>query len=480
MTNYHLLYDKLLKEISNNPSGLADFINAISYMDQRGNLKKEVNRAYKYITEKYSNVFKQFVIANPLKESLYKDITSNLLSYYELKNKGVNVNYPSLDKIKVSEEDLQNLLDDFTKNPEQTPDEEKELTAKILKYSRENRKLRPIYFPRCDATHQNMTLLFNSKNNKYYILLYVLKPSNNKKYVFTAPDGFFDVKSNSLFLRPKGISNAMLFQIETSERIINEYIKKGKSQEGKLVYDPATDDFYVHISFKFEDKEKIKPLTIMGIDRGINAICAYSVLKGKTVLCKGLIEGKTLKKIYEKEEKKAQIMQQKGKVYRSSVRKKISKHIIHHAVNEIINIAKKYKSQIYVEDLTNIQSRKNKRIKTGFNKLLNKAQFQKFLNVLSYKAKEAGLPSIRTVFPAKTSQTCFACGYSDSKNRPKILENGIKNYSYFKCMKCGYSEDADINASMIIALKGEWSYIPKADKVKYNIEKFENYFEKLK
>ena len=47
--------------------------------------------------------------------------------------------------------------------------------------------------------------------------------------------------------------------------------------------------------------------------------------------------------------------------------------------------------------------------------------------------------------PEYTSQRCSKCGYIDSENR--------KTQAQFICLKCGFEENADYNASQNIALK---------------------------
>lgn len=57
--------------------------------------------------------------------------------------------------------------------------------------------------------------------------------------------------------------------------------------------------------------------------------------------------------------------------------------------------------------------------------------------------------------PAYTSQTCYRCGYRHKQNRVK---------SKFKCLGCGSSTHADINASRVIALKGSTNLSAYADR----------------
>jgi len=63
-----------------------------------------------------------------------------------------------------------------------------------------------------------------------------------------------------------------------------------------------------------------------------------------------------------------------------------------------------------------------------------------------YKAHMAGIP-IYLVDPQYTSQRRSCCGYTDRENR--------KTQSKLFCIKCGYTDNADINAAKNIASRND-------------------------
>lgn len=68
-----------------------------------------------------------------------------------------------------------------------------------------------------------------------------------------------------------------------------------------------------------------------------------------------------------------------------------------------------------------------------------------FNNKLLYKAENAGRQIIK--IPAKyTSQRCSCCEQIDKRNRLSQAE--------FKCINCGYQENADVNAAKNILRAG--------------------------
>ncbi|WP_220197544.1 zinc ribbon domain-containing protein [Ktedonospora formicarum] len=69
------------------------------------------------------------------------------------------------------------------------------------------------------------------------------------------------------------------------------------------------------------------------------------------------------------------------------------------------------------------------------------AQFHAFL---SYKAQEKGIDVVK-IDPRHTSQTCSRCGHQARNNR--------RSQSLFLCRVCGFSLNADLNASRNIREK---------------------------
>ena len=84
---------------------------------------------------------------------------------------------------------------------------------------------------------------------------------------------------------------------------------------------------------------------------------------------------------------------------------------------------------------------KNVKAKAGLNKTILNASFYQFQSMLEYKSKLNGKLFVK-VDPKYTSLECSMCGNRDKANRPK--------QDYFKCTKCGYETNPDIQASKTI------------------------------
>ena len=129
----------------------------------------------------------------------------------------------------------------------------------------------------------------------------------------------------------------------------------------------------------------------------------------------------------------------------------------HRVTTEIIKLAKAQgRDLIAVEDLqiSNMTSSargtpthpgRNVRAKSGLNRSILQQGWAEILTMLAYKARKAGIRFI-SVWPARSSQTCSNCGTVDPKSR--------RTQGHFECTACGHEENADINASRVIAQRG--------------------------
>jgi len=79
--------------------------------------------------------------------------------------------------------------------------------------------------------------------------------------------------------------------------------------------------------------------------------------------------------------------------------------------------------------------------KAGLNRSILQQSWGKFFELLEYKLKRNGGELIK-VDPKFTSQKCSCCGYISKENR--------ESQAKFICKQCGYSANADFNASLNI------------------------------
>lgn len=84
---------------------------------------------------------------------------------------------------------------------------------------------------------------------------------------------------------------------------------------------------------------------------------------------------------------------------------------------------------------------KNVKQKTGLNRSINQQNWFQFRSMLEYKMARSG-GELVPVNPKNTSLTCSKCGHLDKDNRV--------DQAKFRCQKCGFEENADLNAAINI------------------------------
>ena len=94
---------------------------------------------------------------------------------------------------------------------------------------------------------------------------------------------------------------------------------------------------------------------------------------------------------------------------------------------------------------TSVNPGRNVRAKSGLNRSILQQGWGEILTMLACKARKAGIRFI-SVWPARSSQTCSKCWLVDPESR--------RNQNRFACTACGHEENADVNASRVIAQRG--------------------------
>lgn len=222
----------------------------------------------------------------------------------------------------------------------------------------------------------------------------------------------------------------------------------------KLMYNQKKKCWNLNLVYSFEttenkelDKEKI-----LGVDLGIHyPICAsvtgdynrFTVDGGEIEKFRRSVEARKIsmlkqgkncgdgrighgistrnKPVYKIEDKIAK--------FRDTANHKYSRALIEYAVKNNCGI-------IQMEDLTGITSQADKFLKNW--------SYYDLQTKIEYKAQEVGIKVVY-IKPKYTSQRCSKCGFIDRENR--------QTQARFKCMECGFEENADYNASQNIGIK---------------------------
>ena len=206
-------------------------------------------------------------------------------------------------------------------------------------------------------------------------------------------------------------------------------------QTARLTYDSKLRKMFLHISFRRTSKSISANGNRIGIDLGINHLAVTSrkefyssneikiqMLKFKRLRTKLQAKGtKSAKKLLRE-------LSGREKRFKAWVNHNISKQIIEN-IDE--------NETIILENLKGIRKiRKNKQM----NYWLHNWNFYQLQKCIEYKAHQKGINIIK-VSPYNTSKTCSKCDSTNTK----------RQRSFIKCLNCGYSLNADLNASYNLA-----------------------------
>jgi len=183
---------------------------------------------------------------------------------------------------------------------------------------------------------------------------------------------------------------------------------------------------YIQIPFEITVTEKLQPTGCIGIDTGINALASVSIGEQFGTEIKNKIE----------RVKRCQHGSRGQQRARRSLRQYIDR-----TVNEIMMIDDL--TLVVVEQLKNITKntkQPKRRLGKNIRRSIGAWNVAYWLQRLEM-ACERNRVSFRTVTSFYTSQTCPVCGHCQKENR-----NGL----VFKCLQCGYTDNADISASKSI------------------------------
>jgi putative transposase len=236
---------------------------------------------------------------------------------------------------------------------------------------------------------------------------------------------------------------------------------RSREIEGKIrnaTISKSAGKWYISFNCEVEKDIPINPGTGIGIDRGVTHTLMTS--EGKVFdLPKEPIaywEGRLIQA-----QRKLSRMHKKSNNWKKQ-KQKVGK--LHHKITNIRNdflhkssteIAKNH-SYVVLEELktknmtgtakgTIENPGKNVKAKAGLNKAILMQGWHKFQTLVEYKSIWHG-SIVEYVKPEYTSQRCFKCGHVARENR--------KQQSMFKCVSCGHTENADLNAAKNIYTDG--------------------------
>jgi len=197
---------------------------------------------------------------------------------------------------------------------------------------------------------------------------------------------------------------------------------------------------YAFVAVTVTERPQIQPEKWLGIDLNTTGhCCVASIPTTGKVLKLGRKSHHTHKK-YKNQRKRLQ--KKKSFKLLKKIKNRESRIVcdLNHKISrKVVNYAVKNKAGIVLENLSGI--RKNKKQARSFKYSLHSWSFYQLKTFIGYKAKLLGIPVVE-IDPAYTSQQCSRCGLLGNRNK-----------KHFKCLSCKHVEDADVNASFVVALR---------------------------
>ena len=197
------------------------------------------------------------------------------------------------------------------------------------------------------------------------------------------------------------------------------------------------DAVYCFISFTFKEELPYIATKRIGVDRNVKGHCVVACCPETGKVYKlgkkarhTHTKYKNIRKRLQKESKFNHLKKIKNKESR------IVRDLNHKISIKLVEVAKKLKAVLVLENLKGIRQTKKK--KKSFHYSLNSWSFYQQQQFIDYKAKLLGVP-VLYIDPYYTSQECSKCGLI-----------GERKDKIFKC-PCGHVEHADSNAGFTIA-----------------------------
>ena len=249
----------------------------------------------------------------------------------------------------------------------------------------------------------------------------------------------YDKRSFSFFPNKNRLSIVTINGRKKIHIKIYDYCKQylhGQFTSAQLII--RKNKIFINIQSKLPDIKPIVGDRILGIDRGIINIITCSDNTFYNSRHQRKVKGNYQYLRTELESVGTRSAKRKLKKL-SGRERRFTLDLNHRLTKEVVS--KDY-DVFVVEKLTYIRSKGKTRIQ---NKKLRNWSFSQFLRLLQYKAESLGKIIIE-IDASYTSQKCSKCGFTSKGNR---------NKSMFKCKKCLFELNADLNAARNIGQIGK-------------------------
>lgn len=296
----------------------------------------------------------------------------------------------------------------------------------------------------CPVEIHNQRIRLYAEKQKYYVALNLFSAPYAKEKQYTGTSMAFE-----------------LYRLGGSQKAIVDRCISGEYRigESELIYNKKKKCWFLNLAYRFmpERSVSLNPDKIMGVDLGIQCVaymgfnfCEDRFSIGRSEVEKFRLQVESRKRELQRQGKycgdgrighgyaarNKPVLNISDKIsrFRDTANHKYSKYIVQKAVQYGCGV-------IQMENLKDFHSKTE-------DKFLKDWTYFDLRQKIEYKAKEHGI-ELKLVDPQYTSQRCSRCGHIDKQNRPKEE----KGQAFFQCVACGFSANADYNASLNLATK---------------------------
>lgn len=226
-----------------------------------------------------------------------------------------------------------------------------------------------------------------------------------------------ETKKFDSWLHLNSIGNGVILDLPVKfHKHYNRLVELGQRLNSYIITDE-----HVQFCFEIETGPKKEKVDCIGVDTGINTLASLSTGEQCGTDIKELIEVSKRKKRGSKGHKRAQ-------------------RTIRQRIDEVAKEVTDKGNLIVVENLKGITKNTKRRLVKNIRRSVGFWNVSYWMKRLQMNCEEKNV-SFRTVYARHTSQQCSRCNHTDRRNR---------NGEMFKCIRCGYEANADVQASLNI------------------------------
>jgi IS605 OrfB family transposase len=242
-------------------------------------------------------------------------------------------------------------------------------------------------------------------------------------------------------------SLTLLHSRERLETTLGAYQKaalKGRQPTSATLVKRRDGIYFLHVQLKDETSQPQPAADHLGVDLGIAQVAVDS--DGNTYTGKPVEDVRRKHNLQRKRLQRRNTRGAKKKLKRVAGKEaRFRRHQNHVISRRIVATAKRTGRGIALEELRGLRERVRARGGEARNRLSGWS-FHQLRSFITYKALREGV-SVVVVNPRNTSRTCSQCGHCCKGNR--------QTQESFRCLHCGFSCNADLNAARNIRSRAQ-------------------------